>query len=356
MRHIDRVLPEGPLAELPNYRPLLHARLKNVLGIFAVDAMRSPHLWYDAPPFLRLLNRINGASPVRRERFFDDLDIAAWLSGGGVDFTKPRTESSLGELIRLVERMEGDELVTGRSGEEDDRRIALSDHGREPAFDVIDLGDRGDALPNIGAQLRQWFGPASTDKRSAPVPQPTTEAVVEHLRRHLIAVHTVWPAMGALADRHIKAVLLVPGSSSGSMPALPGTVFFSYANIWRCDGGNLVHETIHQVLYCLAAERCFIADSAQFDYVSEWTGNVRNRKLYLHIPVVYYAMAEYWYRTLQAGIGDVARHRLRIHEICRGLDLFFERRVGHGWLTADGRELHRQLKERYDSIREVWFE
>lgn len=325
MRHtIDEIIPGDGAGETVSFRPIMRRFLRHQLTATQLRVRAMPGRCADPERALALLGRVAAAPKDRQDRFFDAVGPAAWIVRCRSDPAAMLDPAHLARLAGLVDLLEADRLPGAA----------------HPVPLLFRCGDRHPALACVEAELER-----DTPGLAASACDPSDAAA--QLRLVVDGIATVWPGMALMLAEHIRGVLLVSGREICSPSYTPGVVLIGEERVAGLSGEDLVHETVHQALFCLETETPLGNGARGADYVSEWSGRRLDRSVYGHIGCVYLVIAEYWRRYLALGVGETEKAARRLARLNDGLDAHFGRAVGRDWLSEPGRTLFDQARMRW---------
>ncbi|HYD32843.1 MAG TPA: HEXXH motif-containing putative peptide modification protein [Azospirillaceae bacterium] len=317
-------------------RPFLRRGLNHRLHMLMLKARAYPASFANAAHFFETVDWIDRQPAASRDRILDDVDVALWVIGFKLSLPAPSTPQDLGDFSRLVERC---------------RQTDDNNAGTWPQVYIEDV--HAQVLATVRSPSI-----ASVDGAVKPSPPVRKENVRELILSALENISTIWPGMAGSIRNHIKGFAVIEGApSSSSHRAAPGIVIVSRKTIdtastddfFICE--TLVHEAMHQMIFTMQDICSFDDGRADKKFTSPWSGLSKPLSVYVHIPVIYFFIAEYFARAHQGETHQKDRVTSRLRSIVAGMDRFFAESPLRAHLTPLGLALHDQVFSRYQERR-----
>ncbi len=256
-----------------------------------------------------------------RARFFEDLETCSWVQ----IFSEGKWRSKTNPIERLqflIDRVPAAYSAAGTPNIKAPRVISTTSPRHS-----------GDVFP-----VRAPDAPLPL----APVKQRSS--FEENFAIILRELEKCWPEMSDVVAHHIKAVSIVTDSEFkiSSNRYYPGILFLREGGVEKLSCEDIVHEALHQSLFCLEGEGAFQLDNIKERFKSVWSGNELNASVYFHLPVVYFGLFMLYDRL--AKNGSTHRSDERADQIGIGLRKFFAEEVGDHWLTPRGHAAFQEIK------------
>ena len=327
----EALMPGHTAKSAPNFRHRLRHGLYRRLHMFSLLLQTRPERCDDPASFKAMLEELQARPSHWRDRFLNDVDVAAWITTIG---HKP----TLGQLVCVAPFRE---LL--------DQHLRLSACASNDDWQILVFTD--DAPANLSnavkfVQIKQNFNV-----------QKWGFLTEEKIRLHhyicsiLDSISLIWPGMAEMIRHHIRAAVVGHGHYAASSKRFIGSVMWGddFINNPTLGSGqyfavSLVHEAVHQALYCIEEEFAFTIPGAKAQFISTWSGEDRDLSVYSHIPLVYYMIAEYLCRLRDRELGILPVISEKICAIVKGLDAFYVDEVGRPYMSPLVRAMHDQIR------------